>query len=113
MEDNAVTNSTTPPTATPIVPETTVNTNDTVSSPLLKRPMIWLGLGAVLIIVLGAAFLMTGKSKQSSTPAQSTEQVVVEPTGTIEIHEQTEADAIEVGDIDEDFNDINKDVNQL
>lgn len=112
MEENAVSNSTTPVTATPIAP-TPANINDTVSSSLLKRPLLWLGIGAVLIVVLGTTFLMSGKPNEATTPAESKEQVVVEPTGTIEIHEQTEADAIEVGDIDEDFTEIEKELNQL
>lgn len=74
---------------------------------------MWLGVGAVLIVLLGTMYLSAGDKDSLSQEKETTENVQIEPTGTIEIHEQTEADAIEVGDIDEDFTDIEKEVNQL
>lgn len=98
--------------ATPVAP-TPTNTNDTVSSPLLKHPMLWLGIGAIIIVILAYWYMSTGNTASSNQQKESTENVQIQPTGTIEIHEQTEADAIDVGNIDDDFTDIEKDVNQL
>lgn len=113
MEENTAINSATPQTATPVAPQTPANTNDTVSSPLLKRPLLWLGVGAVLIVLLATMYVKTGTNDATTQEKETTESVQIEPTGTIEIHEQTEADAIDVGNIDDDFTDIEKDVKQL
>lgn len=114
MEENTINapqveNVTNQPTSTPVQP----STNNTIASPLLKRPMFWLGIGAVIIVILGYIYLSIGPAKSSNKQRDASEAVQIQPTGTIEIHEQTEADAIDVGDIDDEFTDIEKDVNQL
>lgn len=113
MEENTVNTSPTTvenqATSTPL----TGNTNDAVSSPLLKRPMFWLGIGAIIIVILGYIYMSVGSNNSSNQQKESSEAVQIQPTGTIEIHEQTEADAIDVGNIDNEFTDIEKDVNQL
>ena len=113
MEENTINTSPTPvesqTTSTPF----TGNTNDAVSPSLLKRPMFWLGIGAVIILILGYLYMSISPATSSNQQKESTEAVQIKPTGTIEIHEQTEADAIDVGNIDNEFTDIEKDVNQL
>lgn len=89
------------------------STNTAVSSPLLKRPILWLGIGAVIIVILGYIYMSIAPTNSSNLQKESSGAVQIRPTGTIEIHEQTEADAIEVGNIDDEFTDIEKDVNQL
>lgn len=114
MEENTINspqveNVTNQPSSTPVQ----TNTNNTISSPLLKRPMFWLGIGAVIIVILGYIYMSIGPSNSSNKQKDSSEAVQIQPTGTIEIHEQTEADVIDVGNIDDEFTDIEKDVNQL
>ncbi len=97
------------PTSTPINPVTT----SAVSSPLFKRPIFWLGIGAIIIVILGYLYMSVSNTTPANQQVESTENVQIQPTGTIEIQEPTEADAIEVGNIDEDFNEIKEDLNQL
>lgn len=114
MEENTTNSAQTPdstaqPASTPIYPEIT----STVSAPLFKKPMFWLGIGAVIIVILGYLYMSVSNTTPANQQVESTENVQIQPTGTIEIHEQTEADAIEVGTIDDDFDEIEKEVNQL
>lgn len=114
MEENTTNSaqtpdSTTQPASTPINPEIT----STVSAPLFKRPLFWLGIGAVIIVILGYLYMSVSNTTPANQQVESTENVQIHPTGTIEIHEPTEADAIEVGNIDEDFTEIEEDLNQL
>ncbi len=83
------------------------------SSSLLKNPMVWLGLGAVIILFLGGLFLFSKEPKSTATSTPTSVTTVMEPTGTIEIQEQKEVDAIQVGDVDADFTEIDQQVNQL
>lgn len=85
------------------------------SSSLLRNPMVWFGLGAVIIIFLGGLFLFSKESPQSTTATTEPTSVttVMEPTGSIEIQEQKDADAIQVNDLDSDFTEIDQQVNQL
>lgn len=115
MEENTTnsvqtSDSTVQTTNTPVIP---TNTSNEPAVSLLKRPLFWLGIGAVVIVILGYVYMSVSNTTPANQQVESTENVQIQPTGTIEIHEQTEVDAIEVGNIDEDFNEIEKDLNQL
>lgn len=109
MEEQTPTTPVTPPTS-PTEPVVTA-TQDAVSSPLLKNPLLYIGLGAIIIIILGLVFLYSKEKSPESTSAvvPATES----PTGSIEVQEEQEADAIEVGTLDEDFEEIDEQVKQL
>lgn len=103
----------TPPVTESVAPPMTPVHAQSTSS-LLKSPLLWLGMGAVIIIFLGGLFLFSKEKPPSpTTNYQLPITSQAEPTGSIEIQEQQEVDAIRVGTLDDDFEQIDQEVNQL
>ena len=89
----------------------------------MRNPMVLVGIGAVIIIILGLLFLFTKEKKPSQTPTEETSQTeTVAPTEAapttsasagVVIQEQKDLEAIQISDVDTDLQDITQDLTKL